>query len=78
MGHFPKLGKGFGECLGAEGRAQWLSQHFARNCGQKRGKNEGGSIPNNEKQVPGLKENDKGKRHCRKYKGSGIPNAKRI
>jgi hypothetical protein len=76
VGRFPKLGKGFGECLGAEGRAQWLLRHFARNCGQKRGKSEGGSIPNNEKQGPGLKENDKGK--MQKYKGSGIPKAKPI
>ena len=37
----------------------------------------GAASPAPKKQGPGFKENDKGKRHSKKYKGSGIPDAKR-
>ena len=72
MGQFLKLGKGFGECLRVDSRVQWLLRDIARNGGQKRGKSEGSGIPNS------FKENGKGKRHSKKYKGSGIPDAKPV
>ena len=71
MWPFQKLWEGFGECLGADSPVQCVLHDFARDCGQKRGKNEGSGIPNSRKQGPGFMENDKGKRHSKKY--SSIP-----